>query len=124
MKEKTKNLLLAPISLLAGFCNALLGAGGGILLSLVLAKLYAKELPDRRDLLANSQAAMIPGCLLSCIFYAVGGSLKVQGFLPLGVAGVIGGAVGSILLSKVNSRIISLIFASLMIWSGFRMMVG
>ena len=40
------------------------------------------------------------------------------------VIAVIGGAVGAILLSRINSRWITRIFSALVIWSGMRMLVG
>ena len=116
---------LAVAAMLAGFCNSLLGAGGGILLSLTMGRLLAVGEPtDRREILATSQAAMIPGCALSCMIYAQSGTLDLNGFSLLAIPAVIGGAVGAILLSRINSRWITRIFSALVIWSGMRMMVG
>ncbi len=122
MKPSEKTSFLIPISALSGFFNSLLGAGGGILLSLSLGKLYAKELPDRRDLLSNSQAAMIPGCLVSCLLYAAKGRLDTAGFSVYAIPAALGGALGSLLLGKLNSRIVGRIFAILVIFSGIRML--
>ena len=124
-KNKLRAAALAAVATLAGFCNSLLGAGGGILLSLTMGRLLAENKPlDRRDILSTSQAAMIPGCALSCLIYAQSGSLDTTGFSLFAIPAVIGGAVGAILLSRINSRWITRIFSALVIWSGMRMMVG
>lgn len=124
MKEKTKGAVLALVSSISGFCNALLGAGGGILLSLTLTKLCDDEFSDRRDVYINSQAAMIPGCALSCAIYSLKGRLDTTGFSIYAIPAVIGGIVGSLLLSRIKSFWIGLIFAVLVIWSGIRMIFG
>ena len=123
MSKRTRNVVLSATSLLAGFCNALLGAGGGILLSLALTRLARDDCPDRRDIYVNSQASMIPGCALSCLIYAVKGSLDTTNFSIYAIPAAIGGGVGSFLLTKINSNWISRIFALLVIWSGARMLL-
>ncbi len=122
MKQRARSWFLLPVSVLSGFLNSLLGAGGGIFLSLALEKLFEKELPDRRDLLSNSQAAMIPGCLVSCLLYAAKGRLDPTGFTVYAIPAALGGAIGALLLGKLNSRIIGRIFAALVIFSGLRML--
>ena len=124
MKKKTKNIILSLVSSAAGFCNALLGAGGGILLSLTLTKLCSNEFEDRRDVYINSQASMIPGCALSCAIYSLNGRLDTTGFSIYAIPAVIGGIVGSLLLSRIKSFWIGLIFAVLVIWSGIKMILG
>lgn len=123
MKEKTKSMILAVTAALSGFCNALLGAGGGILLSLTMGTLLKEELPDRRDILVNSQAAMIAGCAVSCLLYAARGDLDATGFSALAIPAALGGALGSMLLTKINSLWIGRLFAVLVIWSGVRMIL-
>lgn len=126
-KSGLRATALAIVATLAGFCNSLLGAGGGILLSLTMGGLLDTkegESLDRRDILTTSQAAMIPGCALSCLIYAQNGSLDTTSFSLFAIPAVIGGAVGAILLSRINSRWITRIFSALVIWSGMRMLVG
>jgi len=123
MTRKLRFPFLALTATLSGFCNALLGAGGGILLTLFMGRTLNEEFPDRRDLLATSQAAMIPGCALSCLIYGISGTLDTEGFSLFAIPAVIGGALGSILLNKINSKWIGRIFAALVIWSGIRMIM-
>ncbi|MBQ8408799.1 MAG: sulfite exporter TauE/SafE family protein [Clostridia bacterium] len=123
MKEKKKAILLIPIAAISGFCNALLGAGGGILLSLTLGKIYEDTIPDRRDVLVNAQASMIAGCALSAFIYTSRDGLDLDRFSVFAIPAIIGGVIGSILLTKINAKAIGRIFALLVIWSGLRMLL-
>lgn len=131
-KMGTRALILAAVALLAGFCNSLLGAGGGIFLSLTMGRLLLKndengslsgKALDRRDILATSQAAMIPGCALSCLIYAQGGLLDTTNFSVFAIPAVIGGGVGAWLLNRIDAKWIARIFAALVTWSGLRMLL-
>lgn len=131
-KMGTRALILAAVALLAGFCNSLLGAGGGIFLSLTMGRLLLKsdengslsgKALDRRDILATSQAAMIPGCALSCLIYAQGGLLDTTNFSVFAIPAAIGGGVGAWLLNKIDAKWIARIFAALVTWSGLRMLL-
>ncbi len=124
MISKIKNAFLALVAAAAGLFNALLGAGGGILLSLTIGKFFSDRFPERSDIYVNSQAAMIPGCALSCLLYSYKGLLDVQGFSLLAVPAAVGGAVGSFLLPKIKSTWIQILFSVIVIWSGARMLLG
>ncbi|MBE6584685.1 MAG: hypothetical protein E7649_06905 [Ruminococcaceae bacterium] len=124
MAQKIKNIFLAVTAGVAGLINSLIGAGGGILLSLTLPSLAKEAFPDRRDAYINSQAAMIPGCALSCVIYSMRGMLNTVGFSLFAIPAAAGGAIGSFLLSKIKGSVIQTIFAVLVIWSGIRMIWG
>ncbi len=123
MKQKTKSYVLAVSSAAAGLCNALIGAGGGVVLSFVLLKLFSDKFDDKRNIYINSQAAMIPGCALSCLLYYMQGKLDVKGFSLLAIPAALGGMLGGMLLPRINAKWIKLVFALLVIWSGVRMML-
>lgn len=120
-KTKRKALIL-PISALSGFCNALLGAGGGILLSVALGALYKDEMSDRREILINSQASMIPACFVSCLLYAANGSFSLADIVPYALPAIVGGVLGAVILPRVSAGRIGWIFALFVIWSGIRML--
>ncbi len=131
-KTAKRAIILATVATLAGFCNSLLGAGGGIFLSLTMGQFLLKDgengsfsgkMLDRRDVLATSQAAMIPGCALSCLIYAQGGLLDTTNFSVFAIPAVIGGGVGAWLLSRIDAKWIARIFAALVTWSGLRMLL-
>ena len=119
-----KKVLISAISFLSGTLNALIGAGGGILLTLAISKLYRGTFVDKRDIYVNSQASMIPCCALSFGIYAREGHFSLSAAIPLAVSAAVGGIIGSFLLSKLNSTLIGKIFAILVIFSGFRMIIG
>jgi len=121
-RKTKKKALILPISALSGFCNALLGAGGGILLSVALGALYKDEMSDRREILINSQAAMIPACLVSCLLYAANGSFSLADILPYTLPAIVGGVLGAVILPRVSAGRIGWIFALFVIWSGIRML--
>ena len=123
MASKIKRGILALAAVISGFCNALIGAGGGIVLSYALTRLAHDDFPDRRDVYVNSQAAMIPGWALSCLIYASRGSLDTTGFSIYAIPAAIGGIIGSLLLSKIKNIWIAKLFAILVIWSGARMLL-
>lgn len=116
--------IIAPLAAVAsGFCNAVLGAGGGILLSLAMGTMLSDRFRDRRQLLITTQGAMIPGCIISCIIYASRGMLDTTSFSVFAIPALIGGAVGSLLLDKLRPRTVNTIFSLLVVWSGFRMLL-
>lgn len=124
MSQKLKNTFLALAATAAGFCNGLIGAGGGILLTLTLNRLFSDRFPDKRSIYVNSQAAMIPGCIISCIIYYCRGMLDTTGFSIFIIPAVAGGIIGSLLLTRVKSGLIQTAFAVIVIWSGARMLFG
>lgn len=124
MKKRTKSAVLAATSFASGALNATIGAGGGILLTVALGRLCRDSFDDKRDVYVNSQAAMIPGCALSCIIYATEGMFSLTKALPLAISAAIGGILGSLLLNKISSSFIGKLFAALVIWSGIRMIIG
>lgn len=116
-----RSVLIMLTALFSGFCNAAIGAGGGIVLTLVLSACLFERFDDRRAILATSQAAMIPGCLLSALIYASGGGLDLSNFAVFAIPALLGGALGSFLLNRIKPGLINGIFSVLVIFSGFRM---
>lgn len=123
MKKKLENTALVIASSLSGFCNAIIGAGGGIILTLALLKFARGKITERRDVYINAQAAMIPGCAISCLIYSINGSLDTTGFSVYAIPAALGGIIGSLLLTKIKNIWISRLFAFLVIWSGVRMIL-
>ena len=124
MFKKAKGFLLALSAVAAGLCNSLIGAGGGILMSFSLARLAGEDFPDKRNIYSNSQAAMIPGCALSCFIYSMRGSLDLSLSPYVALPAALGGLIGSLLLPKIKLGWLKGAFALLVIWSGYRMMVA
>ena len=122
-KIKDKSIVVPLVAVASGFCNAVLGAGGGILLSLAMGALISDRFQDRRQLLITTQGAMIPGCIVSCLIYASRGMLDTTSFSVFAIPALIGGAVGSLLLDKIRPGTVNTLFSLLVVWSGFRMIL-
>jgi uncharacterized membrane protein YfcA len=132
--------LLVFCGALGGFINGLLGAGGGIIITLALSRLLPKDEESRRSVFASSLCVTVPLSLLTLARYASstdGGlsslfsSFSAGGSLPLGaygvelvfLAAVIGGVVGGLLLGKLGSVALSRIFAIICAVSGVLMII-
>jgi uncharacterized membrane protein YfcA len=124
MSVKIRNFLLMLSAVSAGLCNSLIGAGGGILMSFSLSRLAGEDFPDKRNIYSNSQAAMIPGCALSCFIYSMRGSLDLSVSPYVALPAALGGLIGSLLLPKIKLGWLKGAFALLVIWSGYRMMIA
>ena len=121
MAKRIKHVILGLSAIAAGICNSLIGAGGGIIMSFSLSRLAGEDFPDKRNIYSNSQAAMIPGCALSCYIYSLRGSLDLLSSRFLALPAAIGGLIGSLVLPKIKLRWLKGAFALLVIWSGYRM---
>ena len=120
---KDRSIVVPIAAVASGFCNAVLGAGGGILLTLALGVFLPKSFGDRRRLLITTQGAMIPGCIVSCLIYSSQGSLDTASFAVFAIPALIGGAIGSLLLDKIRPGTVNTLFSLLVVWSGFRMLL-
>lgn len=123
-------LFLAVGGLLGGFVGGLLGAGGGIIFTLVLSRLLPKDTEGRRSVFACSLSVTLPLSLITLVRYFAANtpslSFSADGSassLPVMLLGsLIGGAVGGALLGRLRSRALSRIFALLCALSGLIML--
>lgn len=126
--ENAKNVAIISIGgLLAGFCNGLLGAGGGIVVVLTFSAALPRDEDSRRSLYANALCVMLPLSLLTLATYALKGNIP-HGFLGadyalLLVGAAIGGVLGALILDKLPSSILKKAFALLTVLSGILMIV-
>ena len=117
---------LLGAGLLAGFCNGLLGAGGGIVLALSLGALLPKDSESVRSVYSNALLVMLPLSALTLTRYIGGGALapEAMGINSYSVllGALFGGAVGGIILGKLRGRGIRRLFAILTFVSGIIML--
>lgn len=106
------------IGLLSGIINGLLGAGGGML---VVPALKAQTGAQKAH--ATTVAIIMPMCLASSIWYLFDGRVTINDALPYAPYGVIGALIGSVLLTKLKSKQLRIIFGLFMIWAGVRMIL-
>lgn len=113
--------------LAAGFCNGLLGAGGGIVAVLALSAVLPKDEESRRSLYANALCIMLPLSVLTLVTYALRTSIPPDflgnGYVGILIGGAIGGVLGGLVLGKLRSEITDKLFAILTVLSGVLMIV-
>ncbi len=122
MPQNSKKTLIALAAVAGGLCNGLLGAGGGIILVFAVSRLCGHEFEDKKDIFANTQAAILPITAVSCLIYRVRGLLLFSDISSFALSGIVGGALGALALSKIKSSLLNRLFAIIIIWSGIRML--
>lgn len=123
-----KNLSLLVIGgLLAGFCNGLLGAGGGIILVLALRTVLPPDSERSRATYANALCVMLPLSLFTLFRYGQRGVFSSglsADLAPVYLLGAVaGGLLGGILLGRTGGKALGRLFAVLTLISGILMIV-
>lgn len=117
----SKSVFLAVAGLVSGLVNGLLGAGGGVISVFALGKILADRHGDARDAFANTLCVMLPLSLVSAAAYSAHGALPEPKLNLLALPAIAGGLLGGLLLDKINSRWLKLVFSAVVIWSGVSM---
>ncbi len=116
---RCEKIYAALTGVLAGLCNGLFGGGGGMIVVPMLTLLL--KMPEKN---AHATAILIilPLSLLSGLFYAAFGSFAWRVGLPVTVGVTAGGALGALLLKKLSSKWVVVIFAAVMAAAGAKML--
>ena len=117
-------ITLAMISLISGVFNGLIGAGGGLILSLGLSAMGEEFTRDKRDVYFNSQASMILISTASLFMYTTQGATPSIPFHYIVIPALAGGIAGGILSSRINAKYIRIIFGAIVTLSGARMVIS
>ena len=120
MKKWVQVVLLIALGLLVGFVNGFLGAGGGMLRGPCIIPILKMETKVAH---ATAILIILPISLVSGVIYALKGSFNFDIFLPCLIGTVVGGVLGTFILSKLKSDIITAIFSVVMIAAGVIMIV-
>lgn len=124
-KKSSRSLFrLILIGLSAGIVNGLLGAGGGILIVFGLSPLLGHDKDGKRDIFANALAVMFPVSVISLIGYLSAGRVSLDGFYEYLIPCAVGGLIGALLLDRIKISFIQKLFAAIVIWSGFWMIIN
>lgn len=104
---------------LAGFLNGLFGGGGGMVVVPMLIFLLKKQ-PKTAH--ATAIFIILPLSIISGLFYLSFGSFELNIGIPTSVGVFVGGVLGALLLSKLSSKNIMLIFTFAMVFAGVKML--
>ena len=110
----------AAAGLLIGLCNALFGAGGGLL----AVPFFKRQGIAQREAQTLSLAVTVPLSAISAAVYLGSGFVTLSDALRFCPSGLLGAAVGTLVLPRVKNRVLQLLFALLLLWAGVRLLAG
>ncbi len=116
---KMRNIIVVLGGALAGLVNGVFGGGAGMIIVPLLVFILAYESKNAH---ATAIMMVLPLSLLSGLFYSYFGSLKVEVALPVSIGVTLGGIFGALLLKKLSSKWIVLIFSIVMFFAGAKML--
>ncbi len=119
MKAKEFFTLMA-CGIFIGLINGFFGGGGGMICVPVLKNIL--KLEDKTSH-ATAIFIMLPISIASAVIYITTGSFEIFDALYITAGVVLGGILGAIVLKKTKNIIINIIFASIMLLAGVRMIL-
>ena len=117
INKKFKPIDLSGIAI--GIINALLGAGGGMLVVPVLKKKGLTQTQAH----ATSIAVILPLTIISAAVYYYRGNIVFDTNLWFLLYGAMGAVIGALLLKKIPQRVLRITFGCFIIWSAVRLMM-
>lgn len=114
---KNRKVFCLLTGALCGFLNGFFGAGGGTIAVPMLRRSGLSE----KEAHATSVAVILAVTAVSAVFYLVRGNVKVSDAVGYLYTGVIGAAVGALLLKKISGKWLRRIFGALIMLASVRM---
>ena len=111
---------LVLIGAAGGALSGFFGVGGGIILVPLILLLIV---PSRRVAHATSLGAIIALSAAGMVGFAISDQVDWIAGVTIGAGGVIGGAVGAHYMNRLSARTLKLIFATVLIVAGVRMVL-
>ncbi len=119
-KKTNKNKLVSILTgAVAGLINGLFGGGGGMVVVPMLTKLLKFNSKNSH---ATAILIILPLSIVSGILYLSFGKFSLEIGLPVIAGIIIGGIIGAILLSKLSSKWVMIIFSIVMAVAGGKML--
>ena len=113
---KKKGFISFLLGALIGAVNGLLGAGGGMLTVPILKKMGMPQKAAHK----NAVAVILPITAISATLYLLGGRVRLLDAVPFIPLGLVGAALGTLIIKKISPTLLKKIFALFMIWAGVR----
>lgn len=120
-KGSARVAALLGAGLLIGVINGFFGGGGGMLLVPALGWLLKTSVKQSH---ATAIAVILPLSAVSAAVYLLKGVEITSTFTPVTAGVIAGGIAGALLLKKLSSKALSLVFYLLMVVAGVKMIVG
>jgi len=117
MKRTIQSISIGAV---AGFCNGLFGAGGGTILVPSMERFLGVETHKAH---ASAIAVILPLSLASAILYISRPEMDWAAIAFISLGGVIGGAIGAKLLSKLSASWLHKLFGLFMVAAAVRMII-
>lgn len=118
MKKRLKIIFFGA---LAGLCNGLFGAGGGMLVVPCLEKYLSLE-PKKAH--ATAIAVILPLTIVSIYKYSRFSTVDTATLLVVCIGGALGSFIGAKLLKKFSGVMVRKIFGFFIIVAALRMVIG
>ena len=123
LHHRARLAFLMACGFAAGLLGGLLGAGGGIILVFAISRLCRTSLPDNRDVYANALVVTLALATTSAALYIAGGNAPPAELSSLVLPAAAGGLAGGLLLGRISSESIKLVFAVILVLSGVAMIL-
>lgn len=118
MKGYCKKTIMVLGGCAVGFVNGFFGGGGGMLCVPLLSGPLGEPTKTAH---ATAMLIILPISVASAITYVSGGIFDLSLCLKVGIGVLAGGIIGAVLLKKLNSTVVAIVFAIVMAAAGVRM---
>lgn len=109
------------IGIFAGFICGMFSAGGGLIL--VPAFIYILKLEDKKAR-ATAAFAILPMVITSSVVYLKNNLIDWKIAINCGIGGIIGGAIGAVLLKKLPVKVLKITFIVFLVYTSVKFIMG
>lgn len=113
-----RNLFAILAGTISGLINGVFGGGGGMIVVPMLIYLLGRE---QKKAHATAILIILPLSIVSGLFYAMFGSFKFNVGIPAGIGVIVGGIIGALVLKKLSSKWVNIIFSLVMLGTGIKL---
>ena len=115
-----KNIKIALIGIFAGLICGLFASGGGLIL--IPAFIYLLGMEDRKAR-GTAVFCILPMVITSSIFYYIENYMNWNIGIMCALGGIIGGILGAILLKKIPTKYVRILFTIFLLYVSIKMLV-
>lgn len=119
-EKKPPLALMLVVGVVIGFINGFWGGGGGMVC--VASLIHILKLPEKKAH-ATTILIILPLCMASFVIYLLKVSVNFAESWPILIGFVAGGALGALILKKINNLLLMIIFTLLIIAGGIKMIL-